>query len=65
VSLNTNNLVPGGANVIIEVTKRCIEITAEMLSSKGFICPKKLSVQYDNCGENKVCKYILDGMASV
>ena len=54
VSFNTNNLVPGGANVIIEVTKRCIEVLGEMLSKRGFVTPKKLNVQYDNCGENKV-----------
>jgi hypothetical protein len=54
MSFNTNDLVPGGSNVIIEVTKRCIEVLAEMLSAKGYVTPKKLSVQYDNCGENKV-----------
>jgi hypothetical protein len=35
VSFNTNNLVPGGANIIIEVTKRCIEIIAEMLGKSS------------------------------
>jgi len=47
-------MIPGGANIITEVTKRCIEIAADMLSKMGFVLPKKLAVQYDNCGENKV-----------
>lgn len=55
VSINTNDLLPGGANIITEVTKRCIEIAAEMLAKSGLVLPKRLSVQYDNCGENKVC----------
>jgi hypothetical protein len=30
-----------------------IEILAEKLAAIGFVLPKTLGVQYDNCGENK------------
>jgi hypothetical protein len=54
VSISTDNTIPGGANVMIEVTRMAIEILAEKLAAIGFVLPKSLGVQYDNCGENKV-----------
>ncbi len=54
VSISTDNTIPGGANVMIEVTRMAIEILAEKLALIGFVLPRSLGVQYDNCGENKV-----------
>ena len=54
ISISTNNLIPGGANVMIEATKMAIEILAEMLAEHDIQMPRRLGVQYDNCGENKV-----------
>jgi hypothetical protein len=54
VSISTNDTIPGGANVMIEVTRMAIEILAEKLATIGLVLPKVLGVQYDNCGENKV-----------
>jgi len=54
VSISTDNTIPGGANVLIEVTRMAIEILAEKLAAIGFVLPTSLGVQYDNCGENKV-----------
>ena len=53
ISVSTDNTIPGGANVLIEVTRMAIEILAELLAVLGFTLPKTLHVQYDNCGENK------------
>jgi hypothetical protein len=58
VSISTDNLIPGGANVLIEVTRMAIEILAEKLAAVGYVLPKVLGVQYDNCGENKVRRLI-------
>ena len=54
VSISTDNTIPGGANVLIEVTRMAIEILAEKLALIGYVLPKSLGIQYDNCGENKV-----------
>lgn len=54
ISISTNNLIPGGANVMIDATKTAIEVLAEMLGEIDLITPKKINIQYDNCGENKV-----------
>jgi hypothetical protein len=54
ISISTDNTIPGGANVMIEITRMAIEILAEKLAAIGFVLPKILGVQYDNCGENKV-----------
>ena len=60
VSISTDNTIPGGANVLIEVTRMAIEILAEKLAAIGFVLPKTLGVQYDNCGENKVSIYCFE-----
>ena len=59
ISISTDNTIPGGANVMIEVTRMAIEILAEKLAAIGFILPKTLGIQYDNCGENKVIQQII------
>jgi hypothetical protein len=54
ISVCTNNLIPHGANVLLEVLKYSIEYLAKRLMDFGMVLPKKLGVQGDNSGENKV-----------
>jgi hypothetical protein len=54
ISVCTNNLIPHGANVLVEVLKYAIEYLARRLMEFGMVLPKKLGVQGDNSGENKV-----------
>ena len=55
VSINTDDTIPGGANVLVEVTRICIEILAEILATDHQMSlPKKAYFQFDNSGENKV-----------
>jgi hypothetical protein len=57
ISINTNDLIPGGANVLVEVTRLCVEIMAELLHEHNLELPKKGYFQYDNSGEQKVRLY--------
>jgi hypothetical protein len=54
ISVCTNNLIPHGANVLVEVLKYSIEYLAGRLMEFGMVLPKKIGVQGDNSGENKV-----------
>ena len=56
ISVCTNNLIPGGANVLIEVTRYAMEYLGRRLAEYGMSMPKKLGFQFDNSGENKVFK---------
>ena len=56
ISISTNNLIPGGANVLVEVTRFCIQWCAKKLQEFKMIMPKKMAFQFDNSGENKVSK---------
>ena len=55
----TDNLVSGGANIIIEVTRQAILDLQDLLKEKKDHCERALDVpdylilQFDNCGENK------------
>jgi hypothetical protein len=53
ISVCTNNLIPGGANVMVEVVRYCIEYLARRLQEANMILPKKLGFHFDNSGENK------------
>ena len=59
ISICTSDLIPGGANVLIECTRVATEILAAKLAKlpKPLVLPKKIGYNYDNCGENKVTKY--------
>jgi hypothetical protein len=57
ISVCTNNLIPHGANVVVEVVKYAIEYLAKRLQEHNMVLPKKLGVQGDNSGENKVNIY--------
>ena len=54
-TVNTDNLVSHGANVLIAVTKVALEHLALWLTKFNQILPKKGFHQLDNSGENKVC----------
>ena len=55
ISICTNNLIPHGANVLVEVVRFIIEYLAKRLASvdPNMIIPKKVGFQFDNSGENK------------
>ena len=50
----TNNLIPGGANVMVDITKYCVEYLGHRLQDFGMVVPKKIGFHFDNSGENKV-----------
>ena len=54
ISVCTNNLIPGGANVMVEILRYCLQYFGRRLGEIGMILPSKLGIQFDNSGENKV-----------
>ena len=59
ISVSTNNLIPGGANVLVEVVKYSVEYLSRRLGEYSMVLPKSLALQFDNSGENKVILSIL------
>jgi hypothetical protein len=55
ISVSTNNLIPGGANILVEVVRYAIEYLGNRLGQISMVLPKKLALQFDNSGEQKVC----------
>ena len=53
----TNNTVRGGANCIIEVMRQAMKDLQALLKAEmnddTVELPKRMSLQFDNCGENK------------
>lgn len=54
ISVCTNNLIPGGANVLIDIVKYCMEYLGRRLQEFAMVMPKKIGLHFDNSGENKV-----------
>ena len=54
ISVCTNNLIPGGANVMVEVVRYCIEYLSRRLQEFTLLLPQKIGFHFDNSGENKV-----------
>jgi len=50
----TDNMVSGGANIMIEVQRQALIDLAIMLKKQNQKMPKEFIFQFDNCGENKV-----------
>jgi len=50
---SVDQLISGGANLMIEVIRRALSDLGRLLKSKGKKVPKCLYLQFDNCGENK------------
>ena len=59
VSISTSNLLPGGANIIIEASRIAVEILAELLADINLVLPKIINVNADNSTENKVSRFVL------
>lgn len=55
ISITTSDLLPGGANIMIEATRLAIEYLADALSKlpTPLALPRSVGINYDNCGENK------------
>lgn len=49
-----NDLTRGGANIMIEVVRQALYDAGQLFASVYQIVPKQFSLQFDNCGENKV-----------
>lgn len=58
IAVCTDNLIPGGANVLVEVVKYSMEHLGRRLSEFDMVTPKTVGLQFDNSGENKVCCYL-------
>jgi hypothetical protein len=60
IAVCSNNLIPGGANVLIEVTRFCMEYLGKRLAEidKTLVSPQKIGLNFDNSGENKVNHYL-------
>ena len=56
IGICTNDLLPGGANVLIEATRIAIETLANKLAqcNPPLQLPKRGGMNFDNSGENKV-----------
>jgi hypothetical protein len=49
----TDQLVQGGGNLMIEITRQAIADCNALLRARGKKTPSELWLQFDNCGENK------------
>lgn len=49
----TDNMMPGGANVMIEIMRQAIAELTVRLAQRGFKLPRLCFLYFDNCGENK------------
>jgi hypothetical protein len=49
----TDNFMPGGANVMVEIMRQAVAHLVIRLAAKGFKLPRKCFLYFDNCAENK------------
>ena len=49
----TDNMMPGGANVMVEIIRRAIAKLEIRLARKGYKRPRRAFLYFDNCSENK------------
>ena len=54
MNLSVDQLMPGGANLAIEIQRIAMERLSKDLSNLGLEMPPIVHWQFDNCGENKV-----------
>ena len=54
ISVSANNLIPGGANVLVEVVRFANKYLGSRLQAVNMVLPRKLALQFDNSGEQKV-----------
>ena len=50
---STDDIVSGGANIMIEVMRQCFKDLSVELENINLELPKHIFLQFDNCGENK------------
>jgi hypothetical protein len=50
---STDDLVSGGANIMIEVMRQCFKDLSVELEKINLEMPRNIFLQFDNCGENK------------
>ncbi len=63
IGICASDLIPGGANVLIEATRIAIEILADKLAKlegRPFILPDRGGLNYDNCGYDMFSIYIFE-----
>lgn len=53
IFVSVNQLINGGANLIIEIQRLSIQKLAAELEKVGKKMPRMMTFQFDNCGENK------------
>ena len=56
--ISVDQMVMGGANLAIEIQRVAMDKLRIELEMRGLLIPKVMHFQFDNCGENKVNKYI-------
>ena len=49
----TDQLVSGGANITIEMTRQALIDVSILLRQRSLLIPRTLWLQFDNCGDNK------------
>ena len=49
----TDELISGGANITIEMTRQALIDVSILLRQRGLLIPRTLWLQFDNCGDNK------------
>jgi len=49
----TDQLVTGGANITIEMTRQALIDVSNLLRQRSLLIPRILKLQFDNCGDNK------------
>ena len=54
ISVCTDNLIPHGANVLVEVVRFALKYLGSRLQAVNMVLPRKLALQFDNSGEQKV-----------
>ena len=50
---SVDQMMSGGANLMIEVMRRALGDLGELLKGRNQMVPRILYMQFDNCGENK------------
>jgi hypothetical protein len=51
ICIFTNNLIPHGANVLVEIVRYSMEYLARRLADFDMVISKLIGLQFDNSGE--------------
>ena len=58
----TDQLVTGGANITIKMTRQALIKVSNLLRQRSLLIPRILKLQSDNCGDNKNKESLLRGI---